>query len=155
MKSGHISDNYYLFKLEKMKNISIECHKKVLAIISLALLMSCEGTIVRDKKEASAQSEIPVETNYFYTTTQSTDKYWFYVRTSQGGFYDQKGFHYSQVLKCSQKVSTPGAFSKNDAVGPFDTFSEASVARRDEVELAERSGIKLIPRQAICDTRWH
>lgn len=82
------------------------------------------------------------------------NKYWFYVRTSYGGHYDKKGFHYSQILLCSQKVSTPGAFSKSNAVGPFDSYSEASTARRDEIEIAKLSGLKLIPRQAVCDTRW-
>ena len=88
------------------------------------------------------------------TSTESNEKYWFYVRTSFGGFYDKKGFHYSQILLCTQKVSTPGAFSKKNAVGPFNTYAEAAAARRDELDIAQASGLELIPRQAVCDTRW-
>ena len=82
------------------------------------------------------------------------DKYWFYVRSSSGGFYDKAGFHYSQILKCSQKVTTPGIFSKDNAVGPFDTYAEASTARKDEIDIASKSDLKLIPRQAVCETKW-
>ncbi|NQX77633.1 hypothetical protein [Gilvibacter sp.] len=85
---------------------------------------------------------------------ESNEKYWFYVRTSFGGFYDQKGFHYSQILLCTQKVSTPGVFSKKNAVGPFNTYADAAAARRDELDTAQASGLELIPRQAVCDTRW-
>ena len=88
------------------------------------------------------------------SSVESTEKYWFYVRTSFGGFYDKKGFHYSQILLCTQKVSTPGAFSKINAVGPFNSYADASAARRDELDIAEASGLELIPRQAVCDTRW-
>jgi|SRR5690554_586016 len=86
--------------------------------------------------------------------TLDNEHYWFYVRTSQGGFYDKKGFHYSQILKCTQKVSTPGIFSKSDAVGPFDSYAEANTARNDEIAIAEKSELMLIPEQAVCNTKW-
>ncbi len=81
-------------------------------------------------------------------------KYWFYFRESPGGYYDRKGVHYSQVLECSQPVTTPGAFGKIHAVGPFDTYAIALMVRRDELDIALRAGKKLIQRTAICDTRW-
>ena len=99
------------------------------------------------------KSDMELENTKFNKSVQS-NKYWFYVRTSNGGFYDKAGFHYSQILNCSQKVTTPGYFSKSHAVGPFNTYSDASNARRDEIDIADRSGLELIPRQAICNTRW-
>lgn len=80
--------------------------------------------------------------------------FWFYIRESSGGFYDQKGVHYSQVLECSQRVTTPGAFAKIHAVGPFDDYLTALLVRRDELDLAREAGKKLIQRTAVCDTRW-
>ncbi len=81
-------------------------------------------------------------------------KYWFYVRTSTGGYYNPKGFYYSQILKCCQPVSTPGIFGKKNAVGPFNTYAEASTARKDEILIAQTTELTLRPRQAICETKW-
>lgn len=113
-------------------------------ICSVFIFTSCENT-------SSIENQ---GTETLNLTNQEKEYYWFYVRTSSGGFYDVNGFHYSQILKCSQKVSTPGKFSKLHAVGPFETYNEASAARKDEIETAERTGLKLIPEQAVCDTKW-
>lgn len=86
--------------------------------------------------------------------SKAAAKYWFYIRESQGGYYDRKGVHYSQVLECSQPVTTPGAFSKIHAVGPFAEYATALTVRHDELDLALRAGKTLIQRTAICDTRW-
>jgi uncharacterized protein YcfL len=110
-------------------------------------------SVIKAEKEQLMVMDTLVSVNT-KSKSLAPDKYWFYVRTSQGGNYDQKGFHYSQILKCPQKVTTPGIFNKQNAVGPFNSYSDASMARRDEVDLARDSGMRLIPKQAVCNTRW-
>jgi hypothetical protein len=89
-------------------------------------------------------------------TDATSDNYWYYIRSGTGGFYDfdTNTMVYSQILTCSQRVTTPGYFSKNDGVGPFDTFSQAQQARNSDLDIALRSGKKLAQRTATCDTRW-
>lgn len=84
----------------------------------------------------------------------NSDLYWYYLRNSSGGFYDEAGLHYSQILVCSSAVTTPGSFTKVDAVGPFQNFNDAIMARRSDLEIAIQAGIKLILNTAICDHRW-
>jgi len=115
-------------------------------LLSAIIFTGCKNTASQDNSESTVTKSAE--------RSSDNERYWFYVRTSQGGFYDKKGFHYSQILKCTQKVSTPGIFSKSNAVGPFDTYSEASAARKDEIDIAEKSGLKLIPEQAVCNTKW-
>ncbi len=119
-------------------------------ILLMVLLTACTHTprdpayIISDKTKAQIKHNMEV----------TSAKYWFYFRESPGGYYDRKGVHYSQVLECSQPVTTPGAFSKIHAVGPFDSYAIALMVRRDELDIALRAGKKLIQRTAVCDTRW-
>lgn len=87
------------------------------------------------------------------TTEFASSSYWFYIRESQGGFYDKKGVHYSQVLECDKRVSGSG-FHKSHAIGPFTSYSEASSARRDEVEIATLTGKKLYLHTVDCNSNW-
>ena len=77
------------------------------------------------------------------------EKFWFYAKVTISGV-----FYYSQVIKCSQAVSSPGYFFKSDARGPFSTRREASSDRREEINDAKDQGRKRILRNVDCDTRW-
>lgn len=83
------------------------------------------------------------------SNSNSEDQYWFYINSHHSGV-----VFYSQVLKCHQKVTTPGAYVKDDAVGPFKTYKDASSAKSEEVKLLIESGAKTKFKTAICDDRW-
>lgn len=88
--------------------------------------------------------------------SSASGPYWFYIRSGTGGFYDydRRTTVYSQILACSQRVTTPGIFGKPDAVGPFSTYQAAQRARQSDVNLAIRGGRKTAQETAICNTKW-
>ncbi len=123
---------------------------KCLLVVLAMFLASCSHTPNEPIYKLASKSKAKINVNI----PKTNEKYWFYIRESQGGFYDQRGVHYSQIFECSQEVTTPGAFGKSHAVGPFSDYATALLVRREELNIALAAGKKLIQRTAVCDTRW-
>jgi len=85
---------------------------------------------------------------------ERSGKYWFYIRENPLLSHGKQVVHYSQILECPKRVTTPGVFSKIHGVGPFGTYEEASAVRRDELDLAIKTGKKTILETAVCDLKW-
>ena len=84
------------------------------------------------------------------TSAFAQDKYWFYISSSAISNF----VYYSQILKCPEPVTTPGHYTKSNAVGPFSSDAEARNARRDEIDIAKNSGKELRLQTAVCNTKW-